>query len=128
MDNKTISILAILGIGGYLAYTMYNKKQDSDFSGGYTPSTRPTNNSGQATSKADTGGKFDIQKAMNLLENLYNTGNFIYLTATKKKRAAEDLKSLIDQGKNQQQIEIYMKNKYNLNSSEVSAMLNKLYA
>ena len=127
MDNKTISILAILGIGGYLAYTMYKKKQDSDFSGGYTPS-KPSGPSGQVTSKADAGGKFNIQKAMNLLENLYNTGNFIYLTATKKKRAAEDLKSQVDQGKNQQQIEIYMKNKYNLNSSEISAMLTKLYA
>lgn len=128
MDNKTISILAVLGIGGYLAYTMYKKNKDSDFSGGYRPSTRTTNNTGQAKSKADTGGKFNIQKAMNLLENLYNTGNFIYLTATKKKRAAEDLKSQVDQGKNQKQIEIYMKNKYNLNSSEVSAMLTKLYA
>jgi len=126
MDNKTISVLAILAIGGFVAYTVYNKKKEDEFSGGYTPS-RPSGPSRQVKSKADTGGKFNIQKAMSLLENIYNTGNFIYLTATKKKRAAEDLRSQVDQGKNQQQIEIYMKNKYNLNSSEVSAMLNKLY-
>lgn len=133
MDNKTISVIAILAIGGFVAYTVYNKKKEDDFSGGYTPSRRPSapsrpTSGGQVVSKADKGGKFDIQKAMNLLQNLYNTGNFIYLTATKKKRAAEDLKKQVDAGKNQQQIEIYMRNTYNLNSSEVSAMLNKLYA
>ncbi len=125
MDNKTISVIAILAIGGFVAYKVYNKNKEDNFSGGYTPSIP---SGGQVKSKADQGGKFNIQKAMDLLENVYNTGNFIYMTATKKKRAAEDLKKQIDEGKNQQQIEIYMKNKYNLNSSEVTAMLNKLYA
>jgi hypothetical protein len=125
MKNNYI-MLAVLGVGGYLAYTMYKKSQDSKQTG-YLPT--PSSQRGKpAASKADQGGKFDINKAMNLLENIYNKGNFIYLSLTKKKRAAEDLKMLIDQGKSQQEIEIYMANKYGLTATDVKAMVNKLYA
>jgi hypothetical protein len=121
MNNKNILILSVLGLGGYLAYTMYQKSQNGSTYGYGTGS-----GSGSGSGSGNKGKTIDVQKGLDYIDKLLNAGNQIYFTINKTK-IITDLKSLIEQGKNQQYIEIFMKNKYNLQPAQVSELINKLY-
>lgn len=117
MDSKTISILAIVGVGGYIAYSLYKQGKTST-----SPQYNPT---GGYPMKTSTG--FDYEKALSLIMDLYDRSSTLYGDLTKSKKATADLQSLIAQGKSQQQIEAYMLNVYGFQPYQTQQLVNKLY-
>jgi hypothetical protein len=119
MNNNNLIILAVLGIGGYLAYTQFKKKEGSSIPG-YNPNT----------SGGGSGGKkqLSFDEVLALINATLDTFGNIQLTYNQKVTAVKDIEKLINAGKSQQEIEIEMRNKYNLTSAQVTSIVNKLYA
>jgi hypothetical protein len=119
MNNKNIGLIAILGVAGYIAYTMFGKSSDSG-SGSYNPSR---------TGGGSSGGKktLTFEQIMTLMNATLDTFSQIQLTYDQKFKAIKDLESLINSGKGQREIEIIMQQKYKLNPSQVQSMVNKIY-
>jgi hypothetical protein len=120
MNNNNLIILAVLGIGGYLAYTQFKKKEGSSIPG-YTPTP-----SGGGSS----GGKkqLSFDEVLKLINATLDTFSNIQLTYNQKVTAVKDIEKLINAGKSQQEIEIEMGNKYKLTPTQVRSIVNKLYA
>lgn len=119
MNNNNLIILALLGIGGYFAYSQYKKKEGSSIPG-YTPT--PSGGGG-------SGGKkqLSFDEVLKLINATLDTFSNIQLTYNQKVTAVKDIEKLINAGKSQQEIEIEMRNKYNLTSAQVTSIVNKLY-
>ena len=112
-------ILALLGIGGYFAYTQFKKKEGSSIPG-YFPT--PSGGGGSGEKK-----KISYEDVLKLINATLDTFSNIRLTYQQKVSAVQDIERLINEGKPQQQIEIEMRNKYNLTSAQVNSIVNKLY-
>lgn len=121
MNAKTISLLAVLGVGGYIAYSLYQKSQGPQMPPGYKPSTP---SGGSSTKKKE----LSFQDIIALIDATMNTWSNIKLTYDQQITAVKEIKALIDAGKSQQQIYITMGNKYKLTTTQVDAIVNKLYA
>jgi len=121
MNSKTISLLAVLGVGGYIAYSLYKKGQSGSPNSGYTPSTP---SGGNSTGKK----KLTFDEVMKLINATLDTFSNIKLTYDQKVTAINDIKQLIDAGKSQQEIYITMGNKYKLTTTQVDSIIQKLYA
>jgi hypothetical protein len=121
MKNNNLIILAILGIGGYLAYTQYKKSQGASIPG-YTP-TPSGGGSGSGEKK-----KLSFDEVLKLINATLDTFSNIQLTYNQKVTAVKDIEKLINAGKSQQEIEIEMGNKYKLTPTQVRSIVNKLYA
>jgi hypothetical protein len=119
MNNNNLIILALLGIGGYLAYTQFKKKEGSSIPG-YTPTP----------SGGGSGGKkqLSFDEVLKLINATLDTFGNIQLTYNQKVTAVKDIEKLINAGKSQQEIEIEMGNKYKLTPTQVRSIINKLYA
>jgi hypothetical protein len=119
MNNNNLIILALLGIGGYLAYTQFKKKEGSSIPG-YTPTP----------SGGGSGGKkqLSFDEVLRLINATLDTFSNIQLTYNQKVTAVKDIEKLINAGKSQQEIEIEMGNKYKLTPTQVRSIVNKLYA
>jgi hypothetical protein len=119
MNNNNLIILAVLGIGGYLAYTQFQKKEGSSIPG-YTPTP----------SGGGSGGKkqLSFDEVLRLINATLDTFSNIQLTYNQKVTAVKDIEKLINAGKSQQEIEIEMGNKYKLTPTQVRSIINKLYA
>jgi hypothetical protein len=123
MNSKTISLLAVLGVGGYIAYSLYKKGQSGSPNSGYTPST-------PSGGKTPTGKKkkLSYDDVMKLINATLNTFSDIKLTYDQKVTAVNEIKQMIDAGKSQQDIYIAMGNKYKLTTTQVDSIIQKLYA
>jgi hypothetical protein len=121
MKNNNMIVLALLGIGGYLAYTQFKKKEGSSIPG-YTP-TPSGGGSG-------SGGKKQLSfgEVLALINATLDTFSGIQLTYNQKITAVNDIEKLINAGKSQQEIEIEMGNKYKLTPTQVRSIISKLYA
>jgi hypothetical protein len=119
MNNNNLIILALLGIGGYLAYTQFKKKEGSSIPG-YTPTP----------SGGGSGGKkqLSFDEVLALINATLDTFSNIQLTYNQKVTAVNDIEKLINAGKSQQEIEIEMGNKYKLTPTQVRSIISKLYA
>ena len=122
MKNNNLIILAILGIGGYLAYTQFKKKEGSSIPG-YTPTPSGGGGSGSGEKK-----KLSFEEVLALINATLDTFVNIQLTYNQKVTAVKDIERLINAGKSQQEIEIEMGNKYKLTPTQVRSIVNKLYA
>jgi len=122
MKASNLTLLAVLGVGGYIAYSLYQKSQGS----GYTPSTRLP--SGGGTASGGSSNEWTFERVMSIANKLFTAWGDIKLTYDQKIGAVRELKSLVDKGTNQQQIYITMKNKYNLSTAQVDSMINEIYA
>jgi len=118
MDSKNLSILALIGVGGYIAYSLYKQGKTST-----SPQYSPT---GSYPTSTTTG--FDYMKALDLITDIYNRSSNLYGDATKVKRATSDLQSMIAQNKSQQQIEAYMLSVYGFQPYQTQQLVNKLYS
>ena len=121
MNNNNLIILAVLGIGGYLAYTQFKKKEGSSIPG-YNPNT--------SGGGSGSGGKkqLSFDEVLKLINATLDTFGNIQLTYNQKVTAVKDIEKLINAGKSQQEIEIEMGNKYKLTPTQVRSIVNKLYA
>ena len=119
MNNNNLIILALLGIGGYFAYSQYKKSQGASIPG-YNPNT----------SGGGSGGKkqLSFEEVLALINATLDTFGNIQLTYNQKVTAVKDIEKLINAGKSQQEIEIEMGNKYKLTPTQVRSIVNKLYA
>ena len=119
MNNKNIGLFAILGVAGYIAYTMFGKSEGAG-AGSYNPNR---------TGGGSSGGKktLTFEQILALMSATLDTFSQIQLTYDQKFKAIKELEALINSGKGQRDIEIIMQQKYNLNSSQVAAMVNQLY-
>lgn len=123
MKANNLTLLAVLGVGGYIAYSLYKKSQGSS----YTPSYRGSS-SGGASTGSGSSKDWSIERVMNVINKVMGAWSDIKLTYDQKIGAVRELKSLIDKGTSQQQIYITMKNKYNLSSAQVDKMVNEMYS
>lgn len=123
MNNNNLLILGLLGVGGYFAYTMYQKSQAMNYGGG----TGAGSGSGGSTGGSTGGKTIDVQGGIDLLTKIINQGRLLYMSLTQKKQALNDIQTLINSGKSQSYIEIYMANKYNMTPTDVNALVNQLY-
>lgn len=119
MNNNNLIILAVLGIGGYLAYSQFKKSQGASIPG-YTP----TPSGGGSGEKK----KLSFDEILKLINATLDTFSNIKLTYDQKVTAVREIQQMIDSGKSQQQIEIAMGNKYNLTPTQVRSIVNKIYA
>ena len=121
MNNNNLIILALLGIGGYFAYSQYKKSQGASIPG-YNPNT--------SGGGSGSGGKkqLSFDEVLRLINATLDTFSNIQLTYNQKVTAVKDIEKLINAGKSQQEVEIEMRNKYNLTSAQVTSIVNKLYA
>lgn len=112
-------VLALLGIGGYLAYTQFKKKEGSSIPG-YYPNT---------SGGGGSGGKkqLSFDEVLRLINATLDTFSGIQLTYNQKVTAVKDIEKLINAGKSQQEIEIQMGNKYKLTPTQVRSIVDKLY-
>lgn len=121
--KNNLTLLAVLGVGGYIAYSLYKKSQGS----AYTPSYQG-NSGGSASTGSGSSKDWSIERVMNVINKVMGAWSDIKLTYDQKIGAVRELKLLIDKGTNQQQIYITMKNKYNLSSAQVDKMVNEMYS
>ena len=121
MNNKNIGLIAILGVAGYIAYTMFGKANSG--AGSYNPKRTGGGSGGSG------GGKktLTFEQILALMSATLDTFSQIQLTYDQKFKAIKDLEALINSGKGQREIEIIMQQKYKLNPSQVAAMVNKIY-
>ena len=118
MKNTNMIILALLGIGGYLAYTQFKKKEGSSIPGYF-----PTPSGGGSGEKK----QISYEDVLKLINATLDTFSNIQLTYQQKISAVKDIEKLINAGKTQQQIEIEMGNKYKLTPTQVRSIVEKLY-
>lgn len=118
MNNKNIGLIAILGVAGYIAYSLYAKSQ-GDSSGSYNPNTGGGGSTGRR--------KLTTDQILALVAQTLDVFQQIQLTYNQKITAVKDIESMINSGKNQKEIEIAMQTKYNLNPAQVAAIVNRLY-
>lgn len=121
MNNNNLIILALLGVGGYFAYTQYKKSQGTQIPGG---GSTPSPSGGGSTEKK----KLSFDEILKLINATLDTFGNIKLTYDQKVTAIKDIKSLLDAGKSQQEIEIAMGNKYKLTPTQVRSIVNKIYS
>jgi len=120
MDNKTITTLALLGVGGFILYKVLGQKAQAQPQG-YTPSSGGGSGSGSGKKKEIT-----ILEIIALVNQTLDVYSNVKLTYDQKITAVKEIKQLIDQGKSQQQIEIIIGNKYGLTPTQIRAIVDKL--
>lgn len=119
MNNKNIGLIAVLGVAGYIAYSLYAKSKGGS-SGGYFPTT----GGGGGSTKKKT---LSYDQILQLISATLDTFEQVQLTYNQKFNAIKDLEKMINEGKNQKEIEIAMQTKYKLNPAQVSTLVNRLY-
>lgn len=122
MDNKNIGLIAVLGVAGYIAYSLYAKSK-GDSSGGYNPNTGGGGSSGGSTKKK----RLTTDQILALVAQTLDVFQQVQLTYNQKITAVKDIENMINSGYNQKDIEIAMQTKYNLNPAQVAAIVNRLY-
>lgn len=122
MDNKNIGLIAILGVAGYIAYSLYTKSK-GDSSGSYNPNTGGGGSGGGSTGRR----RLTTDQILALVAQTLDVFQQVQLTYNQKITAVKDIENMINSGKNQNEIEIAMQTKYNLNRAQVASIVNRLY-